>query len=94
MNHYSIIMEMHNVANQKALQEWAHIIHKVGFQEKQCNSAMKNYSAQSNVEHEQPFQILVISLTFVVCLLLQMKTVENHYGKSKTRDSANQTHPA
>ena len=41
-----------------------------------------------------PNQILVISLTFVVCLLLQMNTAEKHHGKSKTRDSANQIHPA
>ena len=38
--------------------------------------------------------ILSVSLTFVVCLLLQMKNVEKHHGKSKTRASANQTHPA
>ena len=56
--------------------------------------AMKNCSSLSNVEHEQPYQILAISLTFVVCLLLQMNTVGKHHGKSKTRASANQTHPA
>ena len=43
-----------NVADQKALQEQPHDSHKVGFLEKQCNSAMKNCSAPSNVEHEQP----------------------------------------
>ena len=42
LNHYRIIM---NVADQNALQEWPHIIHKVDFVEKQCDSAMKNYSA-------------------------------------------------
>ena len=91
LNHFRIIT---NVAHQKALQEWPHKIHKVNFLEKQCNLAMKNFSAQSNVEHEQPEQILIISLTFVVCLLLQMKTVEKHHGKSLTRVSANQTHTA
>jgi hypothetical protein len=60
----------------------------------QCNAAIKNCSALSNVEHYQPEQILVILLTFVVCLLLQMKTVEKHHGKSKTGASANQTHLA
>jgi hypothetical protein len=35
-----------------------------------------------NVEHEQPKQIPVILLTFVVCLLLQIKTVEECHGKS------------
>ena len=53
-----------------------------------------NYSAPSNVEHEYTEQILVISLMFVVCLLLQMKTLEKHHGKSKTGANANQTHPA
>ena len=42
-------------------------------------SAMKNCSALSNVEQEQ---ILSVSLTFVVHLLLQMKTVEECHGKS------------
>ena len=68
-----------NVADQNALQEQPHNTHKVGFAEKQCDSAMKNCSALSNVEHEQ---ILSVSLTFVVCLLLQMKTVEEWHGKS------------
>ena len=55
-----------NVADQNALQERSHKTHKVGFVEKQCDSAMKNCSALSNVEHEQ---ILSFSLTFVVHLL-------------------------
>ena len=76
-----------NIADQNALQEQPHNTHKV----KQCDSAMKNCSALSNVEHEQ---ILSVSLTYVVCLLLQMKDVEKHHGKSKTGASANQTHPA
>ena len=50
LNHSRIIT---NVADQKALQEQLLNNHKVGFLERQCNSAM-NYSAQSNVEHEQP----------------------------------------
>ena len=78
LNHYTIIT---NVADQNALQEQPHNNHKVGFLEKQCNSAM-NYSAPSNVEHEQSKQVLVISLIFVVCLLLQIKSVENQHGKS------------
>ena len=59
-----------NVADQNALQEQPHNTHKVNILEKQCDSAMKNCSAPSNVEHEQ---ILSVSLTFVVHLLLQMK---------------------
>jgi hypothetical protein len=90
LHHYKMIT---NVADQNALQEQPHNTHNVGFVEKQCDSTM-NCSALSNVEQEQLRQILVISLTFVVHLLLQMNTVENHHGKSKTRDSANQTHPA
>ena len=39
---YTIIT---NVADQNALQEWPHNIYKAGFVEKQCDSAMKNYSA-------------------------------------------------
>ena len=62
-----------NVADQNALQERSHNTHKVGYVEKQCDSAMKNCSALSNVEHEQ---ILSFSLTFVVHLLLQINTVE------------------
>jgi hypothetical protein len=50
-----------------------------------------NYSTLSKLEHEQPYKILVISLTFVVYLLLQIKTVEKHHGKSKTGANANQT---
>ena len=80
-----------NVADQSALQEQPHNTHKVNILEKQCDSAMKNCSAPSNVEHEQN---LSVSLTFVVHLLLQMNTVENHHGKSYTGASANQTHPA
>ena len=68
-----------NVADQNALQEQPHNTHKVGFLGKQCDSAMKNCSAPSNVEHEQ---ILSVSLTFVVPLLLQIKTVEECHGKS------------
>jgi hypothetical protein len=47
-NHYRIIT---NVADQNALQEQPHNNHKVNFMEKQHNSAMKNISALSNVEH-------------------------------------------
>ena len=87
LNHYRIIM---NVADQNALQEQPHNTHKVNILEKQCDSATKNCSALSNVEHEQ---ILSISLTFVVHLLSQMKTVEEWHGKSYIGASANQTHP-
>ena len=76
LNHYRIIT---NVADQNALQEQPHNNHKVNFLEKQCDSAMKNCSALSNVEHEQT---LSFSLTFVVHLLFQMKTVEEWHGKS------------
>ena len=82
-----------DVAHQKALHERPHNTHKVGFLERQHNSAM-NYSAPYNVEQEQTNKILVISLTFVVCLLLQMNTVEKSHGKCKSNASANQTHPA
>ena len=68
-----------NIADQNAFQEQPHNTHKVGFLEKQCDSAMKNCSAPSNVEHEQ---ILSVSLTFVVPLLLPIKTVEECHGKS------------
>ena len=68
-----------NVADQNALQEQPHKTHKVNILGKQCDSAMKNCSALSNVEHEQ---ILSVSLTFVVHLLLQMKTVEEWHDKS------------
>ena len=68
-----------NVADQKALQEQPHNTHKVGFVEKQYDSAMKNCSALSNVEQEQ---ILSVSLTFVVPLLLQMNTVEEWHDTS------------
>ena len=68
-----------NVADQNALQERSHNTHKVNILEKQCDSAMKNCSALSNVEQEQ---IISVSLTFVVHLLLQMKTVEEWHGKS------------
>ena len=68
-----------NVADQNALQEQPHKTLKASILEKQCDSAMKNCSALSNVEHEQT---LSVSLTFVVCLLLQMKTVEECHGKS------------
>ena len=70
-----------NVADQNALQEQPHNTLKVNILEKQCDSAMKNCSAPSNVEQEQE-QTLSISLTFVVHLLLQMKTVEECHGKS------------
>ena len=66
------------IADQNALQERSHNTYKVNILEKKCDSAM-NYSAPSNVEQEQ---ILSISLTFVVCLLLQIKTVEECHGKS------------
>ena len=68
-----------NVADQEALQEQPHNTHKVTILEKQCDSAMKNCSALSNVEHEQ---ILSVLLTFVVHLLLQIKTVEECYDTS------------
>ena len=68
-----------NIADQNAFQEQPHNTHKVGFLEKQCDSAMKNCSALSNVEHEQ---ILSISLTLVVHLLLQIKTEQECHGKS------------
>ena len=68
-----------NVADQNAIQERSHNTHKVNILEKQCDSAMKNCSALSNVEHEQT---LLVSLTFVVCLLLQINTVEECHGKS------------
>ena len=48
LNHYRIITK---IADQNALQEQPHNNHKVNFLEKQCNSAMKNCSALSNVEH-------------------------------------------
>ena len=41
-----------NIADQNALQEQPHKTHKVNILEKQCDSAMKNCSAPSNVEHE------------------------------------------
>ena len=68
-----------NIADQNAVQERSHNTHKINILEKQCDSAMKNCSAPSNVEQEQ---ILSVSLTFVVCLLSQMKTVEECHGKS------------
>jgi hypothetical protein len=74
LNHYRTIT---NVADQNDLQERPHNIHKVHFLEWQSNAAI-NYSPLLNVE---PEQILAVSLTFVACLLLQMKTVEEHHGK-------------
>ena len=68
-----------NVADQNSIQERSHKTHKVNILEKQCDSAMKNCSALSNVEQEQT---LSVSLTFVVHLLLQIKTVEECHGKS------------
>ena len=68
-----------NVADQNALQKQPHKTHKANILEKQCDSAIKNCSAPSNVEHEQ---ILSVSLTFVVPLLLQMKTVEEWHDTS------------
>ena len=76
LNQYRIIT---NIADQNALQEQPHNTHKVNILGKQYDSATKNCSALSNVEQEQ---ILSISLTFVVHLLLQMKTVEEWHGKS------------
>jgi hypothetical protein len=64
LNHYRIIT---NVADQNALQEWPHNNHKVNILEMQCNSAMKNCSALSNVDHEQPKQISC-HLTHICCL--------------------------
>ena len=52
LNHYRIIT---NIAHQNALLEQPHNTHKVGFLEKQCDSAT-NYSALSNVDYEQPKQ--------------------------------------
>ena len=54
LNQYRIIMDMHDIANQKVFQQWLHNIHKVDFLEKQCHAAMKNCSAPINLEHEQP----------------------------------------
>ena len=42
-----------DVANQNALQERPHNMHNVDFLERQWNAAMKNYSAPSNLKHEQ-----------------------------------------
>ena len=68
-----------NVADQNSLQERSHSTHKVNILGKQCDSAMKKCSAPSNVEQEQ---FLSVSLTFVVHLLSQIKTVEECHGKS------------
>ena len=76
LNHYRIIT---NIADQNAIQEQPHNTHKVNILEKQCDSAMKNCSALSNVEQEQ---ILTVSLTFVVHLLLQIKAVEEWHDTS------------
>ena len=64
LNHYRIIT---NVADQEALQEHPNNIHKVGYLERQCNSAMKNCSAQSYIEHSKPKQ-RSFHLTHVCCL--------------------------
>ena len=56
-----------NVADQNALQERSHNTHKVGFVEKQCDSAMKKYSAPSNFKDEQLRQNSC-HLTHVCCL--------------------------
>ena len=69
-----------NVADQNALQERSHNTHKVGFVEKQYDSAMKKCSAPSNVEHEK---ILLVSLTFVVHLLSQVKLWRNVMTQAK-----------
>ena len=50
-----------NVADQNAIQEQPHNTHKVNIVEKHCDSAMKNCSAPSNVEHEQPEQSFLSS---------------------------------
>ena len=50
LNQYWIIM---NTADQNDSQERPHNTHKVGFLEKQHNSAMMNCSAPSNVDNEQ-----------------------------------------
>ena len=76
LNHYRIIT---NIADQNAIQEQPHNTHKGNILGKQCDLAMKNCSALSNLEHEQT---LSVSLTFVVYLLLQMKNVEECHGKS------------
>ena len=69
-----------NVADQNALQEQPHKTHKANILEKQCDSAMKNCSAPSNVEHEQT---LSVSLTFVVHLLSQMKLWRNGMARAE-----------
>jgi hypothetical protein len=53
LNHYRFIT---NVADQNALHEQPYNNYKVNFLEKQHNSAMKNCSALSNVDYEQPKQ--------------------------------------
>jgi hypothetical protein len=49
LNDYRIIVAIYNVANQKPVQEHPHNTHNLDFLEKQCNAAMKKYSAQSNL---------------------------------------------
>ena len=56
-----------DVADQNALQEQPHNTHKVNILEKQCDSAIKNCSAPSNVEHELPKQN-TCHLTHICCL--------------------------
>ena len=88
LNHYRIIM---NVADQNAIQERSHKTHKVNILEKQCDSAMKNCSAPSNVEHEQ-----IQSFSLTICCPSAF-TDENCGGMSwqeLTGASANQTHLA
>ena len=90
LNHFRIIT---NIAHQEALQEQPHNIQRENFLERYYNSAVKICSALSNFKHEQPNKILVVSLTFFVCLLLQMKTVEKtswqelNWGKCKSDTS-------
>jgi hypothetical protein len=51
LNHNRMTMD---ISSQKALQEWLHTIHNLDSLEKQCIAAIMNYSALSNVEHENP----------------------------------------
>jgi hypothetical protein len=67
----------------KSLTETATQHNNIDFLEKQSHAVMKNYSAPSNIKHELPSQILAISLTFVVYLLLHMKTEEKTSGQEK-----------
>ena len=56
-----------DVADQNASQEQPHNNHKVGYLERQSGSAMKNCSAPSHVDYEQPKQNSC-HLTHICCL--------------------------